>query len=248
MNEILLFLLLGLGTGSAIAAIAVGIVVTYRGSGFINLAAGAIAMLAGFSFWALRTGELGFTVSTPVAVALSYVVVVLFTVAIELAVFRPLRTAAPLAKLVASLGVLLTLQAIMLLAFGTSQHPQPTIIPIRVIRLLDGVVPLSAFVMSGIVVVLSAVLWSLYRWTRFGLATRAASENDVAARLAGLSPDELSLGNTLLANMLLATLGILAGSVAALDPGSTLDGAKNVDMKRGVPTLPFATVFIGNSV
>ena len=105
----------------------------------------------------------------------------------------------------------------MLLAFGTSQHPQPTIIPIRVIRMLDAAVPLSAFVISGIVVVLTAVLWALYRWTRFGLATRAASENDVAARLAGLSPDELSLANTLLANLLLGTLGILAGSVAALD-------------------------------
>ena len=57
MNEILLFLLLGRGTGATIAAIAVGVVVTYRGSGFINLAAGAIAMLAGFTFWALRTGE-----------------------------------------------------------------------------------------------------------------------------------------------------------------------------------------------
>ena len=111
MNEILLFLLLGLGTGATVAAIAVAIVVTYRGSGFINLAAGAISMLAGFSFWALRTGELGFTVGTPLAVALSYLVVVLATVAIELAVSRPLRTAAPLAKLVASLGVLLTLQA-----------------------------------------------------------------------------------------------------------------------------------------
>ena len=182
MNEILLFLLLGLGTGATIAAIAVAIVVTYRGSGFINLAAGAVAMLAGFSFWAFRTGELGFTVGTPPAVALSYVVVVLVTVAIELAVFRPLRTAAPLAKLVASLGVLLTLQATMLLAFGTSQHPQPTIIPIKVIRLLDGAVPLSAFVLSGMVVGITVVLWALYRWTRFGLATRASSENDVAAR------------------------------------------------------------------
>ena len=105
----------------------------------------------------------------------------------------------------------------MLLAFGTSQHPQPTIIPVRVIRMLDAAVPLSAFVLSGIVVALTAVLWALYRWTRFGLATRAASENDVAARLAGLSPDELSLANTLLANLLLGTLGILAGSVAALD-------------------------------
>ena len=170
MNEILLFLLLGLGTGATIAAIAVGIVVTYRGSGFINLAAGAIAMLAGFSFWALRTGELGFTLSTPLAVALSYLFVIVISIVIELAVFRPLRAAAPLAKLVASLGVLLTAQATMLLAFGTSQHPQPTII-LRVIRMLGAAVPLSAFVISGIVVVLTVVLWALYRWTRFGLAT-----------------------------------------------------------------------------
>jgi len=217
VNEILLFLLLGLGTGATIAAIAVGIVVTYRGSGFINLAAGAIAMLAGFSFWALRTGELGFTLSTPLAVVFSYAFVLVASVAIELAVFRPLRTAAPLAKLVASLGVLLTLQAVMLLAFGTSQHPQPTIIPVRVIRMLGSAVPLSAFVLSGIVVAMTVLLWALYRWTRFGLATRAASENDVAARLAGLSPDELSLVNTLLGSTVLATLGILAGSVAALD-------------------------------
>ena len=54
---------------------------------------------------------------------------IVISIVIELAVFRPLRTAAPLAKLVASLGVLLTAQASMLLAFGTSQHPQPTIIP-----------------------------------------------------------------------------------------------------------------------
>src|SRR6186997_2389178 len=217
MKETFLFLLLGLGTGATIAAIALGIVITYRGSGFINLAAGAIAMLAGFSFWALRTGELGFTVGTPLAIALTYVFVVLVTVVIELAVYRPLRTAAPLAKLVASLGVLLTAQAAMLLAFGTSQHPQPTIIPIRVIRMLDAAVPLSAFVLSGMVVVITLVLWALYRWTRFGLATRAASENDVAARLAGLSPNELSLTNSILATLVLGTLGIFAGSVAALD-------------------------------
>jgi branched-chain amino acid transport system permease protein len=217
VKEILLFLLLGLGTGATIAAIAVGIVVTYRGSGFINLAAGAIAMLAGFSFWALRTGELGFSLATPYAIVFTYLFVIAVTIAIELAVIRPLRTAAPLAKLVASLGVLLTAQATMLLAFGTTQHPQPTIIPIRVIRMLDAAVPISAFVLSGMVVAMTVVLWALYRWTRFGLATRAASENDVSARLAGLSPDELSLANSMLASLLLGTLGIFAGSVAALD-------------------------------
>ena len=114
MQETLLFLLLGLDTGAVIAGIALGVVVTYRGSGYINLAAGAIAMVTGYAFWAFRTGELGPSLSTPLAVVLAYGVAVAAGGLIELAVFRPLRTAAPLAKLVASLGVLLTAQATML--------------------------------------------------------------------------------------------------------------------------------------
>lgn len=217
MSEILLFLLIGLGTGGTIAAIAVSIVVTYRGSGFITLSAGATAMLAGFAFWALNTGALGFTLGTPLSVILSYLFVVLVTFVSERLVFRPLRTAAPLAKLVASLGILLTAQATMLLAFGTSQHPQPTLIPAEVIPMLDAAVPLSAFVIGGMVIAMTLALAALYRWTRFGLATRAASENDIAAQLIGLSPDALSLANSMLATLILATLGIFAGSVAALD-------------------------------
>ena len=150
MKQILLFLLLGLGTGATIAAIAVGIVVTYRGSGFINLAAGAIAMLAGFSFWALPTGELGFTLATPLAIALTYVFVVRRqhrdrARGLPAAAHAPRRwrSSSPRSASCSSS------QATMLLAFGTSQHPQPTIIPIRVVRLLDGAVPLSSLVLSG---------------------------------------------------------------------------------------------------
>ena len=47
-KQIVLFAILGLGAGSLIAGIAIGIVLTYRGSGIINLATGAIAMLAGY--------------------------------------------------------------------------------------------------------------------------------------------------------------------------------------------------------
>ena len=35
--------------------------------------------------------------------------------------------------------------------------------------------------MAGIVVAAAVVLAALYRWTRFGLATRAASEDEVSA-------------------------------------------------------------------
>ena len=54
MQQILLFSLLGLGSGALIAGIALGVVLTYRGSGIINLATGGMAMLAGYAFWALR--------------------------------------------------------------------------------------------------------------------------------------------------------------------------------------------------
>ena len=47
MQEILLFILLGLGSGALIAGIAIGVVLTYRGSGIINLGLGGLAMLAG---------------------------------------------------------------------------------------------------------------------------------------------------------------------------------------------------------
>ena len=54
MQQILLFSLLGLGSGALIAGIALAVVLTYRGSGIINLATGGMAMLAGYAFWALR--------------------------------------------------------------------------------------------------------------------------------------------------------------------------------------------------
>ena len=59
MSEVLLFGILGLGTGVFYAGLGLGVVLTWRGSGTVNLAAGAMAMLVAFVYWALTTqGEL----------------------------------------------------------------------------------------------------------------------------------------------------------------------------------------------
>jgi branched-chain amino acid transport system permease protein len=47
VDQLVLFTLLGLGTGALIAGIGLGVVLTYRGSGVINVATGAEAMAAG---------------------------------------------------------------------------------------------------------------------------------------------------------------------------------------------------------
>ena len=215
MQQILLFTLLGLGSGALIAGIALGVVLTYRGSGIINLATGGMAMFAGYAFWALTTDLLH--LSTVPALLISLVIVLAAGVAVELVAFRPLRTAPPLAKLVSSLGVLLVLQATMLLAFGTTQQPEPNVLPQNTVKLLSAVIPVDRFILTGIVIVLAAALAALYRFTRFGLQTRAASENEVAAMLGGLSPNRLSMVNTLLASAIAGGIGILAASITQLD-------------------------------
>src|SRR5215472_14163435 len=169
VETILLFILLGLGSGALIGGIALGVVVTYRGSGVINLSTGAIAMLGGYAFWALTQGKIA---SLPKGVALP--AALLFVVAVgalfEFVVYRPLRNSAPLAKLIASLGVLLVAQSCMLLSFGVTQQAAPSVLPSPLIHMLGSGVTLDRFILTGIIVAAAAVLWALYKWTRFGLA------------------------------------------------------------------------------
>src|SRR3954470_24038720 len=195
MDQIVLFALLGLGTGALIAGIGLGVVLTYRGSGVINVATGAEAMAAGYAFYSLRT-----VTGTLPALLGTLAFTVLLGVAIELLAFRPLRTASPLARLVASLGVLLTLQATVLLWFGTAAKQIPSTLPTWNFQLSGIQIPINRFWMMGIVLVLVAAVAALFRFTRFGLATKAASENEVNAMLAGISPNQLSLAHTILAS------------------------------------------------
>jgi branched-chain amino acid transport system permease protein len=218
VQTILLFILLGLGSGALVAAIALGVVATYRGSGIINVSVGAVAMLAGYAFWSLSSGEFA-SLGTAPALAISLVFVLAVGALIELLAFRPLRTAAPLAKLVSSLAVLLIAQASILLKFGTDQKPSRPILPQSIVQVTDTVViPVDRFILAGLVIVLTVALWALYRWTRFGLATRAASENEVAAILSGQSPNLISMVNTLITSLIAGGIGILAASVTQLDP------------------------------
>ena len=110
MQQVLLFILLGLGSGALIAGIALAVVLTYRGSGIINLATGGVAMIAGYAYWALRTGELGPSFATAPALVLTLLFTLVVGTLIELVAFRPLRNASPVTLLVASFAVSYALQ------------------------------------------------------------------------------------------------------------------------------------------
>ncbi|HEY6797290.1 MAG TPA: ABC transporter permease [Kineosporiaceae bacterium] len=212
-----LFALLGLGPGALIAGIAVALVASHRGAGVINLASGATAMVSGYAFWSLTQGYFGITVPIVAALPVALLAAVVVGVVTEWVALRPLRTASPLAKMAASLGVLLTLQATVVLVFGTRPQAEPSILPAETVTLLGVIVPVDRFLLAGIVVAVTAAVAGAYRWSRFGLATRAAAENEEAALLAGLSTDQLSMVNTILACGVAGLLGVLAAPIVQVD-------------------------------
>lgn len=232
MGQILLFAVLGLGAGALSAALGLGVVLTWRGSGVVNLAAGAMAMFIAYVYWDLRTRGILFlppfhlqlragAIGTVPAFAMSMAVAAALGALLYSIVFRPLRQAPPLAKVIASAGVLLTLQAVVVLEFGTTSKSVPDILPNGpndVITVLGINVPVNRFVLAAVAIALAVSLWAFFRFSRFGLSTAAAAENEKAATLAGLSPNMLGLLNWVAGSVVAGAVGVLAAPVTQLDP------------------------------
>ena len=120
MDQHAIFLLLGLANGAVYAALALTLVVTYRSSGVVNFATGTMALLGAYTYAFLRQGEVMIPlpwvperIEIPVelgfwpAALISVAVCTLTGLLLYLLVFRPARSAPPLAKAVASIGVML---------------------------------------------------------------------------------------------------------------------------------------------
>ena len=217
MENVGLFALFGLGEGALIAALAISVVVFYRGSGTVNLSMGAIAMVASYVFYSFGAGSFGFTPPWWLAFILTLLFIAVLGTIIELALFRPLRPSSPLAKLAASLGLLLLAQSLIAIIYGNNTLSPTSILPSSTVHLLGKAVPVDRLILALIAIVLAASLWALYRFSQFGLSTRAAAESEPYAMYAGLSPRRLSLVNSLLASVIAGAFGILVAPLITLN-------------------------------
>lgn len=161
------------------------------------------------------------------ALIISLIVAALLGVVVYALVFRPLRTAPALARIVGSLGVFLYLQSVMQLRVsasggGSAALRLGSLLPDGVVHIGSAVVPVSSFLLAGIAIVVALGLGVVYRYTRFGLATRAAAESEKGAVLSGISPDRVGVVNWALASVLAGAAVIaIAGVTSRLDPVET---------------------------
>ncbi|WP_322769448.1 ABC transporter permease [Frankia sp. Cr1] len=254
MSQILLFLVLGLGEGALIGAIALAVVLTYRGSGTVNVATGAMAMYTAYLYTDLRVNGAWFVPPLPNPLALvegiagwfganwdlpnwptsisvggpmSFWPATLLSLGTAAAlgylfhrwVFRPLSSAPPLAKVIASVGVMLTLEAVVVRRFGGDIGPSvPRVLPTGTTHLFGARVPYDRLVLAGLTLLAATVLWAAFRFTRFGLATRAAAGNEKGALLLGISPSRQAGATWVIGTVLAGTIGILLRGLLPLEP------------------------------
>ena len=131
-------------------------------------------------------------------------------------VFKPLRNSPTLGKVIGSIGVFLYLSSMIAVNFGGQNRADDgfsgfnnTAGAVTNFLGLGGTIPRSNFFLFAAAIIMCIVVWGLYRFSRFGIATRAADENEKGASLLGYSPQFLAGANWVLASVTAGIAGIL---------------------------------------
>ncbi|MGC4961806.1 ABC transporter permease subunit [Gordonia sp. DT101] len=231
MTQHFAFLALGLGNGAVYAALGLALVMTFKSSGVVNFATGAVALYAAYTFGFLRHGELlnpipGFPATIDLggdwaivpAMIVSVAVSALLGVVLYLLVFRQMRTAPALAKAVASIGLMLVIQALIALRVGTETPTVSAIFTPRVLRIGDSAISSDRLWLAAVVIGLAVCAGLVLRYTRFGMATEAAAESEKGALVTGLSPDKIAISNWALSSAVAGIGGIVIAPIVPLNP------------------------------
>ncbi len=173
---------------SFMALIAVGLVLIFGVMGVINFAHGELYMLGAYVV-VFTYADRGFPFLLAVAVGLVFVG--LLGILLERGLFRPLREN-PLGGLIASIGLLLVLQALVASGFGVRMEhiPPPTQTMLHVPGSQGGILSLQRLYVIIAAFVLLGGLWAFLHRTKFGWALRACAQDPEAAALQGISMNQ----------------------------------------------------------
>ncbi len=240
MTDFLTFGAIGLGSGAMWALSAQGIVLVFRGSGVLNFAHGAISLAGAFVQWELQVARgwsfgPAFVVSVLAAAAIGATV--------HLAVMRPLRAASLLTRTVATLAVTGVVTSTLFLVWGDGYRALPSVFAPGQWHAGSVPIPSGRIYLLVVACVVTLVLWTLYRFTRFGLATTAIAESRRSAASLGLSPNVLAAANWALGSAVGAGAAVLVGSLHSLYPtedGSLLLAPLAAALVGGLRSFPVA--------
>ena len=223
MNTAFAIFYTGIVLGSIFAASAVGLALIYGALRFLNLAHGGFLVIGGYVAWFVAD-ELGLPLYVGLFVAIGAGVLVgLFT---YFALLRPLLgVGSPrwdIATIMASIGLAIVIEALILLIFGPRLKALPPAI--------DGTIALGTTVIRynalfvGVVAIAILVATNYFLKTaRSGIALRAVAEDVNAAYLMGIPAGRVFAVTVAIGAALATAAGVLLGSFYLLRPHGGLD-------------------------
>ncbi|MGH3004143.1 MAG: branched-chain amino acid ABC transporter permease [Gaiellaceae bacterium] len=224
----------GLANGGIYASLAVALVLIYRATEVINFAQGGLATFTTYIAWQLGDWGLSYWAAFAATLAIAFVGGML----VEAIVIRPVeRRGSVLTIVIASIGLLILVEGAVGWIWGAQVKFMPSAFPARIYHV--GGVAFSLQDLGTIAVSIASVivLWLFFRFTKVGLAMRAAAVRPAAARLVGIRVSwMLALGWGLA-----AVLGAVSGMLAAASPSVLLQPS----MMDGILIYAFAAAVLG---
>lgn len=215
------YVLIGLGIGGIYALAGQGVVLVYRGSGVVNFAVGPMAMVGAFTFYEAQGAGW-----SPIAAAGAGVILPSVIGALTyLLVMRRLADATPLVRVVAILAVSALLLALAAGKYGDFPYLVRPLLPQEPVAWIanaagsDVEVTADRMWLFLLGAAVSAVCWAVYKFTRFGLVTRAVAEKPMAAATLGRSPHIVGTVNWAIGGALAGLSGLLLVGITGLAVG-----------------------------
>ena len=240
----------GLIAGGIYALIALGFTVIYRTVKFFHFAHGVVYAAGAYLVY---TFAVSLHCNFALAFCLSVILCALLGIAIDRAVYYPLRrkNASTLVFLLASFGVFTFVQNLIQLLYGAE------ILSLRTEPVREGRIFLGAIITDIQIVILAAsllvmaLLWLFLYKTKLGKAMRAVSDDPMAANVVGINSEKIIGISFALGSALAAVAGILVSFETNIEPtmgfGALLKGiiAAIIGGIGSVPGAMIGGIFLG---
>jgi branched-chain amino acid transport system permease protein len=231
MTDFLQQVVAGLASGGIYASLALAIVLIYRTTRVVNFAQGEMAMFTTFVAWTLMDHGLSFWPAFALTLAIAFV----GGVAIERIVIRPVEGAPVLTVVIVTIGLALLLSGLAAAIWGSEVKSFRSAFSTRALDVGGVAVSVQDIGVIAVSLVLVVVLWLFFRFTKLGLALRAAAVNPEESRLVGIPVGWMLALGWGLAAVLGAVAGMLVAPTVFLEP----------NMMRAILLYAFAAAVLG---
>jgi len=213
----------GLATGCIYAMVALGFVLIFKATDVVNFAQGEFIMASGFmSYTLLIRYGLPYWLVLVLTIPLSGVM----GVVLERIVVRPILDAPIFSIVIATIGASTVMRSSAGIVYGYDVLPLPTFFskdPIHLgilsfTRMDVGVIGSSLLIM--------AVLYVFFQYTKTGTAMRATAQSQIAARLMGVSVHRIFSVTWAISAGISGIAGVLIAPIIYLDPNLGIIGVK----------------------